>query len=76
MKGRLVKLDLEDDGSVFDFHFHNRIDKKESGYRGLSTIFYAKMPSIQLLDILGLHDSDKIAFVFEEGSMLAIFPFC
>ncbi len=70
MKGRLVKLDLEDDGNVFDVHFHNRIDEKESVDRNLSIIFYAKMPSIQLLDVLGLYDSDKIAFVFEEGSML------
>lgn len=73
IEGILVKLELEDDSNVLNVHFYNDIVGTEPDSEECNYIFYAQVPSIQLLDILNRYDSRHIGFVFEEGSMLCHF---
>jgi phosphohistidine swiveling domain-containing protein len=52
-------------------HFHDTI--KENIHSGESLIFFCKKPEIALLGLLEQYDPNKIAFVFQEGSILCHF---
>lgn len=72
-EGMLVKLELADDNHALNAHFYNEIADIKPITGKSNYIFYAQMPSIQLLDILNRYDSKRIGFVFKEGSMLCHF---
>ena len=69
IEGRLKILDLGNFNDSLNSHFYNEIDNSVS-VNSEKIIFYAKLPSIKFLDILGKYKSSDIAFVFEKGSLL------
>jgi hypothetical protein len=69
IEGRLKILDLGNFNDSLNSHFYNEIDNTLS-VSSEKIIFYAKLPSIKFLDILGKYKSSDIGFVFEKGSLL------
>lgn len=59
---------IEDMYDSLDKHFHDDIETTEQISEEI--IFLCQTPSISLLDLIGKYDSNKIAFVFAEGSVL------
>ena len=68
IKGKLVKVDLNDFNSAFNMHYHDNreISKVSEEY----IIFYAHSPSIQLLNLLKQYEMPHIGFAFQTGSLL------
>ena len=69
IEGKLKILDLGNFDDSLNSHFYNEIDSTLSTNME-KIIFYAKLPSIKFLDILGKYKSSDIGFVFEKGSLL------
>ncbi len=69
IEGKLEFLDLGDFEDSLNAHFFNEIDNV-TNFDSEKIIFYAKLPSIKFLDILGKYEASNIGFVFEKGSLL------
>ena len=72
LTGKLEKLkDFDNLNENLHLHFHNETNNVSVDQENI--VFYTKMPSISLLKLLNLYDNNKIAFIFERGSILAHF---
>lgn len=64
--GRLVRITQDED--TLNKHFHDRTKSERQVAEDI--IFLCKSPSIALLELLYKYDNTRIAFAFEDGSIL------
>jgi hypothetical protein len=70
VSGKIVSIRNDSENSI-DMHFYDTVD--ESGVNDEYIVFFCSKPDIALLKLLRNYASNKIGFVFQEGSVLCHF---
>jgi len=66
--GKIMHINDEQNIKSLHTHFHSMTVEEEK--RDENIVFFCKSPAVSLLSLLERYESDKIGFVFQEGSFL------